>query len=400
MSTKKKVNRQAFGSVRQLPSGRWQARYRDQAGRPMTAPTTFATKREANDHLAAVQADRMRGVYRDHRDGAQAFGDYAGEWIDNGGSRGRLAPRTASLYRDLVGRDLAHFGPMPLSALTPAEVRRWYARARRDTATRAAKRGGTGEARIRQAYALLRSILATAVKDRLIGENPCGIVGAGIASAPERPYLSPDVLATIVAAMPEHYAAPLRVMFGAHLRLGELVALRRGDFDGAAGTLTVERQAVDVGGEVRITPTKTGHTRTVTLPPTIAAMIVDHLASTTGFGRTPMFTKHGAEPLTRNQIQQAWRAATKRLGLQQFHLHDVRHSSLTTAAQAGATTRELMARAGHRTTAAAMVYQHVAEERNALLADRMDALSGGAFGAPSGTQVARQQRRALDAGAV
>ena len=67
-------------------------------------------------------------------------------------------------------------------------------------------------------------------------------------------------------------------------------------------------------------------------------------------------------------------------GHPQFHVHDVRHAGLTLAAQAGATTRELMARAGHRTTAAAMTYQHVAEERNALVADRMDALAGAAFG--------------------
>jgi len=197
--------------------------------------------------------------------------------------------------------------------------------------------------------------------------------------------------------MPEHYAAPLRVMFGGHLRLGELVALQRADFDPIAESLTVERQAVDVGGEVQITPTKTGHSRTVTLPPSVALMLAAHLAGKTGFGRSPMFTKpDSAEPLTRSQVQTAWRTATKRLGLQQFHLHDVRHSSLTTAAQAGATTRELMARAGHRTTAAAMVYQHVAEERNALLANAMDALSAGPLSGASGTQVARPRRQALE----
>lgn len=58
----------------------------------------------------------------------------------------------------------------------------------------------------------------------------------------------------------------------------------------------------------------------------------------------------------------------------------MRHASVTVAAQAGVTTRELMTRAGHRTTAAAMVYQHVAEERSAGLAVQMDALTLGAEG--------------------
>lgn len=398
MSTNRRINRQSFGSVRKLPSGRWQARYRDQAGRPMTAPTTFDTKRSALDHLASVQADRMRGVYRDHRDGAQAFGEYAAEWIDNGGSRGRLAPGTAALYRGVVGRELAHFGPMPLSAITPAEVRRWFTRARRDTAARATKRGGTGETRLRQSYALLRAVMATAVRDRLIGENPCQIVGAGVAKSPERPYLAPDVLARIVEAMPTQYRMPLHTMFGAHLRLGELLALQRGDFDPTATSLRVERQAVVVDGVTNVTKTKTGEARTVSLPPSVAAMLVDHLAATVGFGRSPMFVGATGSALTRGGVQQAWRAATKRLGLQAFHVHDVRHAGLTLAAQAGATTRELMARAGHRTTAAAMTYQHVAEERNAVLATAMDALSGGTFGAPSGTRVARRDLPAIAGG--
>lgn len=388
MSTRK-TNRQSFGNVRQLPSARWQARYRDQAGRPMTAPMTFETKRAALDHLATVQADRMRGVYRDHRDGAQLFGDFASDWIENGGSRGRLAPRTSGLYQELLATDLAHFAPLALAAISPAEVRRWYSSARREIAARAKSRGGTGDTRLRQSYALLRSVMGTAARDRLIGENPCTIAGAGVARSPERPHMPPETLAAIVADMPPHYAVPLQTMFGAHLRLGELIALQRGDFDPSTGSILVERQAISVDGEVQITPTKTGTARPVTLPPSVAAMLVDHLARSTGFGRSPMFTKDGLQSLTRSQLQQAWRRAAERLGLPKYHLHDIRHSSLTTAAQAGATTRELMARAGHRTSAAAMIYQHVAEERNAVLADRMDALAWGSMGDASGTPVAR-----------
>ena len=43
--------RRAFGSVRQLASGRWQARYLDAAGVRDTAPRTFPTKVEATRYL-------------------------------------------------------------------------------------------------------------------------------------------------------------------------------------------------------------------------------------------------------------------------------------------------------------------------------------------------------------
>lgn len=60
----------------------------------------------------------------------------------------------------------------------------------------------------------------------------------------------------------------------------------------------------------------------------------------------------------------------------QFHPHDVRHAGLTMAAQNGATTRDLMARAGHRTARASLIYQHTAEERNVAIAAGLDVLSG------------------------
>ncbi|MGV9194063.1 tyrosine-type recombinase/integrase [Microbacterium sp. MC2] len=390
----RKQNRASFGSVRQLPSGRWQARYPDAAGRPMSAPSTFDTKRDALDHLAAVRADRMRGTYRDHRAGLRPFGEYAAEWVANGGTRGRLAPKTQALYEDLLAGPLAGLADRALSALTPADVRAWYARTRKALAKAVRNRpGATGEARLRQAYSLLRTILNAAVRDRLISENPCQIDGAGQVDDPERPYLSPESLAAIVAAMPEKWHLPVRVAFGAHLRVGELVALQRGDY--ANGALRVERQHIYVRGRSIATATKTGEARTVTLPPSIAAEVEAYLASTTGFPKSPLFPRQDGEPITGNALGHAWRKAARGIGLGQFHVHDLRHAGLTLAAQAGGTTRELMARAGHRTARAALIYQHAAEERNAVLAGAMDALAGGAFARPTGTSMARQGLEAV-----
>jgi hypothetical protein len=58
------MSRRRFGSVRRLPSGRWQVRYRTGDGRQHTAPETFATKTEATRHLAQVETDlgRLDGV--------------------------------------------------------------------------------------------------------------------------------------------------------------------------------------------------------------------------------------------------------------------------------------------------------------------------------------------------
>jgi hypothetical protein len=41
-----------FGTVRKLPSGRWQARYRDGSGQMFSAPSTLPTKTDATRFLA------------------------------------------------------------------------------------------------------------------------------------------------------------------------------------------------------------------------------------------------------------------------------------------------------------------------------------------------------------
>ncbi|WP_166649618.1 MULTISPECIES: tyrosine recombinase XerC [unclassified Rathayibacter] len=137
--------------------------------------------------------------------------------------------------------------------------------------------------------------------------------------------------------MATHPFRPLLVLtFGAHLRLGELIALERRDLDLDSGTLVVERQTVTVGGEHITTPTKTGNARTVALPASIIAAMREHLAGRgSTFGRAPLFAQADGRGYSRAQVQRAWKKATRALELDQFQVHDIRHAGLTAAAQAG-----------------------------------------------------------------
>ncbi|MCX4477023.1 hypothetical protein OOK44_11225 [Streptomyces cellulosae] len=57
-----------------------------------------------------------------------------------------------------------------------------------------------------------------------------------------------------------------------------------------------------------------------------------------------------------------------------MHFHDLRHTGNTLAASTGASTRELMARMGHSTARAALIYQHASAERDRLIADAVSGL--------------------------
>ena len=76
-----------------------------------------------------------------------------------------------------------------------------------------------------------------------------------------------------------------------------------------------------------------------------------------------------------NTLSKTYHRARQVAGRPDLRFHDLRHSAATMAAQAGATLAELMARMGHSTAKAALVYQHVAEGRDRIIADRMALLA-------------------------
>jgi len=174
--------------------------------------------------------------------------------------------------------------------------------------------------------------------------------------------------------------------FWGHLRLGELLALRLGDVDLAAGTITVARQIVETdGGPVESEP-KAGSRRTVHLPLRGAEVLRGHVA-----GRGPalptarVFVRADGGALRAHHVHAAWSRARRTAGLRGAHVHDLRHAGLTLAAQSGATLAEVMRRAGHSTSRAAMIYQHAAEQRDAIVAQRLGKLAAATTRIHTGT---------------
>ena len=57
------------------------------------------------------------------------------------------------------------------------------------------------------------------------------------------------------------------------------------------------------------------------------------------------------------------------------HFHDLRHTGGTLAAATGATLKELMARLGHSSPRAAMIYQHATSDRDQAIAQALGTLA-------------------------
>jgi integrase len=68
-----------------------------------------------------------------------------------------------------------------------------------------------------------------------------------------------------------------------------------------------------------------------------------------------------------------WPHVVEALGIPGLHFHDLRHTGNQFAANSGAGLRDLMARMGHDSERAAMIYQHEARGAGKAITDAIDA---------------------------
>jgi integrase len=359
--------RHPWGSIRKLRSGRYQARYRHE-GIAHTGPTTFRTKSEANAWLAGVRVDLERGSWVDPDAGCIRLADYATRWL---AERPGLRPRTRELYEsELRLHILPALGDLQLRQLSSARVRSWHAEM--------SQRQKPGPTTVAKCYRLLRAILSTAVEDELILKNPCVLKRAGVEKAPERPVATIEQVYALADAIEPRFRALVLLATFTGLRLGELRALRRNKLDLLRTKVHVVEQMQELADGTLLVgePKSDAGRRTVFFPQAIVADMEAHLASWAAPGRDGLvFCGTNGQPLRRATFYTAWGRAMRQVDVDpNLRFHDLRHTGNTLAAATGASTKELMARLGHSSPRAALIYQHATADRDAAIARALSEL--------------------------
>lgn len=438
MTGQKRRSRRSWGSVEVLGSGRFRARYPGPDGRVRSAPVTFGSRGEAEDYLAGVRADLLRGQWEPPERAAVTLAQYAETWQRHRAPQLRARTRAlhaANARRWLLaplgsGRGRVHLAEVSLSAITPALVREWWAAlvtatyesaaaritarpARRTHPARAWARivGMTvpdtgrlpsevltawqaagspdpapvpevpetaGRTTASQAYRLLHAILEQAVTDGLITTNPARIPGAAHADHAERLPLSVPEVGALAAAVPEDYRAAVLLASWSGLRPGEVFALTVRDFDPGAGVVTVRHTLTEVPGQpATLGPPKTSAARrTVALPAFVTEAMSAHLAAHPPTRPDGLiFTTGTGGPVSASRRAQVMGRARATIGRPDITWHHLRHTGATLAAQAGATTAELQHRIGHASPRAAAIYQHASTHRDTQLAQHLHTLA-------------------------
>jgi integrase len=319
----------------------------------------FARKVDAENYAASVQVNKLQGTTVDPQRSKITIEDYGKTWLAR---RKDLGDNTRELYHHLLTKHIIpSLGSTTVGGLTISAVRAWHAGIAQEHAVTAAK-----------AYRLLRTIMNAAVDDHLRFDNPCRVKGAGSEPETDRPTASVDEVTALASAMPERLRLVVLLATWTQLRRGEILGLRRRDVDLLHEELKVtETEVITLSRQrIRKGPKSKAGKRRLSIPDNIVADVKAHLDRYVD--KDPdaaLFT------CTYYELRGAWERARKSIRRPDLHLHDLRGTGLTLAVIAGATTSELMYRAGHSTPAMAMRYQKATKDRDRMLAGALAGLA-------------------------
>ncbi|MGH9083208.1 MAG: tyrosine-type recombinase/integrase [Acidimicrobiales bacterium] len=333
------TRRRQFGRIRKLPSGRYQARYPNGAGRDMAAPTTFPTKAGAAVFLSRVQTDMERGEWRDPRLGLVTFAAWAQQWLI-----ANPAKRSTTLARDRVVLDthlLPPLGARPLASITPAHVKGCVD-------AMAAK---LAPATVRTNVGVLKAVMNAAVGADLLARSPVRNLRLSSRPPRRRPTLTLGELSALAEATPPGFRALVLTAGLLGLRWSEAAGLRVQDVDFLRRAISVHQTLAEVGGVIEVAPTKSrASRRTLSAPPFLIDELARHLAlHRPGAGPDDLiFVGARGGPLRRSFEARFFKPAVERAGLDPaLTFHGLRHVATSLMVEMGEHPRVIQARLGH-----------------------------------------------------
>jgi integrase len=250
----------------------------------------------------------------------------------------------------------------------------------------ATRRQPVGPTTMRRIHATLRVALNAALRQQRLTVNPALHVELPPPSRPRvRPWEPAELGTFLDFAASDRLGALYELIAMTGLRRGEAVGLTWDDIDVEGGHLTVRRQLVQLGHEVRVgrPKTKSGEDRVVELPAaTIGVLLAHRLRQDTdkqAWGKAwqaspcllgeqlrPVvlqglaFTREDGSPLHPEFVTRHFQLLASQAGLRRIRLHDLRHGAASLRLAAGVPIEVVSKILGHSSIAlTADTYSHL-----------------------------------------
>ncbi|NAZ74942.1 tyrosine-type recombinase/integrase [Kineococcus sp. T13] len=364
------------GTLFKRKDGSWQGAvsYIDDTGARKRWTVYGKTQAEARTKLreARERLDAGHPV----KDTAMTVGTWLQQWMSGALVASDRSQSTKDLYTTIARVHLVPtIGQRRLDQLRPTDVEALIV-LKRDQ--------GLAGSTIRTIYTVLRGALDVAVRDGLVKRNVTNAVKRPAVERREATYLSAEQAQELLLAVRGDRIEPIvRLMLATGLRRGEALGLHWRDVDLDQCLLRVRSALSRTSSGLQVGDVKTERSRRlIPLPRSTADMLRTHhrkqaeerLAAGPAWVDTGMvFTTEIGTPLEPRNVLRRFKTLTQRSGLDDAHLHTLRHSTASFLLASGTHIKVVQEHLGHSSYAiTADIYSHVTPTQAREAADRLD----------------------------
>ena len=376
------------GMVRKREDGRWEGRIvvgHKNNGEPIYRYVLAKTQAELTQKLH----DKIE-MYRD-ADLSEDCNMTLGEWLDKWISEFMIftvREGTLSAYKSLIEHQIKpYLGKRPLSTLTTNEIQKFYNAVKKNGRVHQDKNGSNelADSMVRKIHMLLHESLETALKQRLIVNNPTNGTTIPKNNYPAKQILNDEQLEKFMEVIKsdERWYDFFYTELTTGLRRGEICGLRWEDFDEQNCKLKIRRSVGRIkNGVLPIgeTKTETGM-REILLPPSTIELLAKRKENAVGDWIFSNFY-HSEEPMNPQSAYTHLKVLLKKAELPLIRFHDLRHTFATHAIAGGVDAKTLSGILGHTNASFTLdTYTHVTTDmqKNAakIVGSFMDDIIGG-----------------------
>ena len=380
---KAKRRKAGEGTIRLRKDGRWEGRLvieYDEKGLPKTKNVTAKSKAECEAKLEKLK-DSLGIASNEKIWSEMPFGEWMDFWYRTY-CKESLAESTQTTYEERIYKQIIpKIGKTPLNQLTAGMLEKFYAHLKADgrLIRRELYGSGLSNAVVRSIHFHCRAALERAKKEKLICKNPAEKCKLPPKKNPEVQILRNDEMRRLlIQAYEDGFYEMFVLDLSTGVRRGELLGLKWEDVNFKSHTLKITRQIKYTKGELKILPPKTqASKRTITMPPSLEAVLKEYREKINSIWLFPSPVKKGDVPRDPSAVRKAFSKILERAKCKHVPFHALRHTFASNAFHYGMDVKMLANAIGHGSVETTMnAYAHATEEMQRAAARKIDEAVG------------------------
>ena len=334
------------------------------------------TRREAEIERTRLQAEQDRGGVADPS--REPLGEFLERWLREY-AEVKVKANTCEFYQSKVRKYIIPaLGRVRVDQLTPLQVQSLESEC---------LRRGLSSRSVLHIHRVLSQALKWGVRMGCLSRNVAELVDPPRPKKYQARFLDwSEVRILLEAVGPTCYRDLVLLALLTGLRRSELLALRWQDVDLDNGHMSVSRSLVRLDdGRLEFSTTKSGNPRGVDLPAQAVECLSGMLESARETGAVRpgdlVFRSEGGGPMNPDTVTQAFGRTVRKVGLEGFRFHDLRHTHASLLLAEGVHAKVVSERLGHASIQITMdLYGHVMagiqQEAAVKLSEKFAALEG------------------------